>query len=93
MQTTQLWLTIFVGVIALACAIQAVMNVALFLAVTRMVSRIDTTVSELRVQISPTLMRMQLLVDDISPRITGIAADASEMTRWPAARPRSLIAS
>jgi hypothetical protein len=81
MQNMQVWLVVFVGIIALGAAVQTIINVAMFLLVSRLAAKVDTTVSDLRLQIAPTLTRVQNLVDEISPRVTGIVTDASEMTR------------
>ena len=37
--------------------------------------------ADLNARITPILSRVQLLVEDVSPRISGIVADASELTR------------
>jgi hypothetical protein len=75
------WLTLFVAVTAIAFVIQLLINLALFMQVRKLVANVDRTLDDLRVQIGPTLTRIQVLVDDVSPRITGIVMDASELTR------------
>jgi hypothetical protein len=77
----QTWLVVFVGIIALSFVVQLIVNVALFMQMRRLASNVDRTLTDLRLQIAPTLTRVQSLVDDISPRISGIVADASELTR------------
>jgi hypothetical protein len=75
------WLTLFVAVTALAFVIQVAIMLALFLQVRRLVSSFERTLDEVRLQIGPTLARIQILVEDVSPRISGIVADASELSR------------
>ncbi len=75
------WLVVFVAVTAIAFVIQLVINLMLFLQVRRLVANVDRTLGDIRVQIAPTLTRIQVLVDDVAPRISGIVVDASELTR------------
>jgi hypothetical protein len=77
----QVWLTLFVAVTAIAFVLQLAINLMLFLQVRRLVANVDRTLGDIRVQIGPTLTRIHVLVDDVSPRITGIILDASELTR------------
>jgi hypothetical protein len=75
------WMPYFVIVTALAVVLQAVVLIALFLQLRRTAARVEQTVTELNARLSPILSRVQLLVEDVSPRISGIVADASELTR------------
>jgi hypothetical protein len=75
------WMPFFVIVTAIAIVLQAVMLVALFIQLRRTAARVEETISELNTRISPIISRLQLLVDDVSPRISGLVADASELTR------------
>jgi hypothetical protein len=75
------WMPYFVIVTALAVVLQAVVLIALFLQLRRTAARLEQTVTDLNARLSPILSRVQLLVEDVSPRISGIVADASELTR------------
>jgi hypothetical protein len=75
------WMPFFVVVTALAIVLQAVILIALFVQLRRTASRVEQTVADLNTKLTPVLFRVQTLVDDVSPRITGIVSDASELTR------------
>lgn len=75
------WLPFFVIVTAVAIVLQAIMLVALFVQLRRTAARVEETVSDLNTRLSPIISRLQILVDDVSPRISGLVADAAELTR------------
>ena len=75
------WMPFFVVVTALAIVLQAVILIALFVQMRRTAARVEQTVTELNSRISPVISGIQNLVEDITPRISGIVADASEITR------------
>jgi len=75
------WIPYFVVVTALAVVLQAVVLIALFVQLRRTAARVDETLKDLNARIVPVLSRLQYLVEDVSPRISGIVADASELTR------------
>src|SRR5579863_8413887 len=75
------WMPYFVVVTALAIVLQAVVLIALFIQLRRTAARVEQTVADLNTKVTPLISRVQILVDDISPRISGIVADASEITR------------
>jgi hypothetical protein len=77
----QSWMPFFVIVTATAVVLQAIVLIALFLQLRRTAARVEETIADLNTRISPILTRVQLLVDDSAPRIAGIIADASELTR------------
>jgi hypothetical protein len=76
-----IWLQIFVVVTALAVVLQAIVLILLFFTLRRTAEQVQKTVSDLDTKLTPLIIRVQLLVEDVSPRITGIVADASEITR------------
>ncbi len=47
----------------------------------RTAAQVEKTVADLNAKLTPLISRVQILVEDVSPRITGIVADASEITR------------
>jgi len=71
----------FVIVTAVAIVLQAIMLIALFLQLRRTAARVEETISDLNTRLTPIISRLQILVDDVSPRISGLVADASELTR------------
>jgi hypothetical protein len=75
------WMPYFVVVTAVAVVLQAIVLVALFLQLRRTAARVEETITDLNERLTPVLSRIQLLVEDVSPRISGIIADASELTR------------
>ena len=75
------WMPFFVVVTALAVVLQAIILIALFIQLRRTAARVEQTVADLNTKVTPLVSRVQLLVEEISPRITGIVADASEITR------------
>lgn len=75
------WLPFFVGVTALAVVLQAVVLIALLMQLRRTAARVEQTVADLNTKLTPLISRVHTLVEDISPRISDIVADASEITR------------
>jgi hypothetical protein len=75
------WMPLFVIVTALAVVLQAVILIALFVQMRRTAAIVERTVSDLNTKITPLIARVQVVVEDISPRISGIVADAAEITR------------
>ncbi len=75
------WMPLFVIVTALAVVLQAIILIALFVQMRRTAAAVERTISDLNTKVTPLIARVQVVVDDISPRITGIVADAAEITR------------
>ncbi len=75
------WMPFFVVVTALAIVVQAIVLIALFIQLRRTAARVETIVADLNTKVGPLIARVQVLVDEVAPRITGIVADASEITR------------
>lgn len=75
------WIPFFVVVTALAIVVQAVILIALFIQLRRTAARIEQTVADLNTRLGPILSRVQTLVEEVTPRLDGIVADASELTR------------
>jgi len=75
------WMPLFVVMTTLAIVVQAIILIALFLQMRRTAALIEKVVTDLNTKVGPLISRVQVLVDDISPRISGIVADASEITR------------
>ena len=77
----QSWIPLFIVATAVAVVLQAIVLIALFIQLRRTAARVEQTVADLNTKVTPLISRVQILVDDISPRISGIVADASEITR------------
>jgi hypothetical protein len=77
----QSWMPFFVVVTASAVVLQAILLILLFVQLRRTAARVERTVMDLNDKVTPLISRVQILVEEISPRITGIVADASEITR------------
>lgn len=75
------WMPFFVVVTALAVVLQAIILIALFVQLRRTAARVEQTVGDLNNKLAPVLARVQVLVEEVSPRLTGIVVDASELTR------------
>jgi hypothetical protein len=75
------WLPYFVVVTAIAVVLQAIVLVALFLQLRRTAARVEETIADFNARLNPILSRVQFVVEDVSPRISGIIADAAELTR------------
>jgi hypothetical protein len=75
------WIPFFVAVTALAIVLQAVILVALFLQLRRTAARVEETIADLNARLTPILSSIQILVEDVSPRISSIVSDAAELTR------------
>jgi hypothetical protein len=75
------WMPFFVVVTAAAVVLQAVILIALFLQLRRTAARVEQSTVDLQARLTPILSRVELLVEDLSPRLSGIVADASEISR------------
>ena len=75
------WMPLFVVATALAVVLQAIVLIALSIQLRRTAARVEQTVADLNTKVTPLISRVQTLVEEISPRISGIVADASEITR------------
>jgi len=75
------WMPFFVVVTAAAVVLQAVILIALFIQLRRTAVRVEQSTVDLQARLTPILTRVEVLVEDLSPRISGIVADASEITR------------
>lgn len=76
----QSWLPFFVIVTALAVVLQMVVLVALYLQLRQMSERTSRIASDLHARVSPILTRLQVLLDDVQPRISSMIGDAAEIT-------------
>ena len=75
------WMPFFVVVTSLAIILQAAILIAMFIQFRRTAAQVERTVMDLNTKLTPLISQVQILVEDISPRIDGIVADASEIAR------------
>jgi hypothetical protein len=75
------WIPFFVVVTALAILVQAVILIALFVQLRRTAALVEKSVADLNTKVTPLISRVQVLIEEVSPRLTGIVVDASEITR------------
>ncbi len=75
------WVPIFIGITALAFVLQAIALLGIFLQFRRTAKRADEIASDFRSRLNPILARLQVSLEDLTPRITNIASDAAEMSR------------
>ena len=74
------WMPFFVVVTAIAVVLQAIVLIALFISLRRTAAQVEKTVADINTKVTPLISRVQLMVEEVAPRITGIVADASEIT-------------
>jgi len=74
------WLPFFVIVAALAVLLQAGMLFVMYRQLREMNERAARIATDLHAKISPILSRLQVLLEDTQPRISGMVADAAEIT-------------
>lgn len=74
------WLPFFVIVAAVAIVLQAAILFAIYKEVRQAQERITRVTAELYTRMDPVLVRLQVLVEDIQPRLSSIVADTSEIT-------------
>lgn len=73
------WLPFFVIVAALAIVLQAAILTALYFSVRQATERLNRTAADLQARVNPILTRLQILTEDVQPRLTSMVVDASEI--------------
>ena len=74
------WLPFFVIITALAAVVQMAILAVLYLQFRQLNERTTRIAADLHAQVSPILSRLQVLLDDVQPRISSMTADAAEIT-------------
>lgn len=74
------WLPLFVIIIALAFALQVAVLAALYIQLRQMNERTTRIATDLQAKLSPILLRLQMILEDAQPRISGMLADTAEIT-------------
>jgi hypothetical protein len=75
----QMWLEFFSIVAAIALIVQVVILTALFFEVRRTTDNVNRLSSDLQSRVGPILTRVQILLDDTQPKISGMVNDASHI--------------
>jgi hypothetical protein len=75
----QFWLELFSIVAAVALVVQVVILTALFFQLRRTTENMNRLVGELHSRVGPILTRVQILLDDTQPKISGMVNDASHI--------------
>src|SRR5215468_5398466 len=68
-----------IGIVAVALILQVTILTALFLQTRRTMLQIERAVNDLNTKFSPILTRVQILLDDTQPKISGMVNDASHV--------------
>src|SRR3981189_1712517 len=75
----QFWLEFFSIVAAIALVVQVVMLTLLFFQMRRTSENVNRLTSDLQARVGPILTRVQILLDDTQPKISGMVNDASHI--------------
>ena len=75
------WLTILVGMVALALLVQAALLAGMFMVLSRLSLRMDEIGREVREGVLPVLARTTALIEDVQPRVASILTDSAEISR------------
>src|SRR5438128_11243116 len=71
------WLPFFVAVTALAVVLQTAILVGMYLQVRQLSERLTRMATDLEARAHPILSRLQVLLEDIQPRISSLVADTT----------------
>lgn len=74
------WVAVFVIVAAVAIVVQMGILLALYLQFRQMNERITRVTTDLHTRLTPILLRLQLLLEDVQPRLNSITSDAAEIS-------------
>ena len=75
------WLIVFVAVTALAVVLQMAILAAMFFQIRKMSEQMTRILGDFQSRMNPILSRLQMLLDDTQPRLSGMVVDASEIVR------------
>lgn len=75
----QFWFEFFSMVAAVALVVQVVILTALFFQLRRTTENVNRLVGDLQSRIGPMLTRVQILLEDTQPKISGMVNDASHI--------------
>lgn len=75
----EVWLEVFSIVAAIALVFQVVILTLLLFQMRRTTDNVNRVMSELQSRVGPILTRVQILLDDTQPKISGMVSDASHI--------------
>lgn len=70
----------FVAITTLAVVLQMVILGALYFSIRKSTEKMTRTVDDMHRQVTPILSRLQILLDDVQPRLSSMVANANEVT-------------
>ena len=73
------WLPFFVAVTALAVVLQMAILAAMYFQIRRMSEQMTRILGDFQSRMNPILTRLQMLMEDTQPRLSGMVADVSEI--------------
>lgn len=74
------WLAAFVAITGLAVLLQAGVLLAMYVQMRQATRRLETVATDLQARVNPILTRIQILTEDVQPRISSMVSDAAEIT-------------
>lgn len=74
------WLLIFIGIVAVAVFLQAMVLVGILIAVRQTAKRVEVLATEVHERVLPLIGKVQTLVEDVQPRVSVMLSDAAEIT-------------
>src|SRR3970282_1043639 len=73
------WLPFFGAVTALAVVLQVAILAAMYFQIRRMSEQMTRVLGDFQSRMNPILTRLQMLLEDTQPRLSGMVADVSEI--------------
>ena len=74
------WLAAFVAVTGLAVLLQASILAAMYVQMRQATRKLQAIATDLQSKVNPILSRIQVLTEDVQPRISTMVSDAAEIT-------------
>ena len=75
------WMPLFVALVAVAVALQAILLAAIYFQVRGTARRIDQVSRELQERVYPLISKIETIVEDVQPRIATMLGEATEIAR------------
>jgi hypothetical protein len=73
------WIAVSSVVTAVALVVQLVVLIALFFELRKTTDKVNQLTGDLRTRIGPILTRVQIMLDDTQPKISGLVSDAAHV--------------
>ncbi len=74
------WLAAFVAITGLAVLLQAAVLAAMYFQIRQATRRLEQIATDLQTRVNPILSRIQILTEDVQPRLSSMVSDAAEIT-------------